>query len=87
MTRQTIDISSKEQVSGTSLGSGIRPTWSPGDGYAREADINAARQAAYDAEQQRIEDEKPLNMRFAALENEVMRLKQQVKELANAEVK
>ena len=81
MAEHTIDITTKETVTGTSLGSGIRPTWNAGDGYAREADINAARQAAYDAEQQRIEDEKPLNMRFSGLEAEVMRLKQQVKEL------
>lgn len=84
---QSIDIRDKETVTGTSQGSNIRSTWNPGDNYARELEIQKARQEAYDAEQQRVEDEKPLNLRFAALEREVLNLKKQVKELTNAQSK
>ena len=81
---KSIDIRDNEQVTGTSLGSGLKPNWDGAQGYARAREIELARQEAY-AEQKRLEEEQlPLNLRFAALEGEVFRLKEQVKELTDA---
>ena len=68
------------QVSSTSQGI-VRSGWNPNDGAARQKEIEAARQAAWEAHQKEQEEQQPLNLRFAALEGEVMRLKAQVKEL------
>ena len=83
----SIDITRKDIVSGTSQGTGIRPSWTANEGAARELEIERARLAVIAEEQKRQEEQMPINLRLSALEGEVMRLKAQVKELTNAEVK
>ena len=72
------------QITGTSKGH-VRVGWNAADGAARQAEIEAARKAAWEAHQKEQEEQQPLNLRFAALEGEVMRLKAQVKELTDAQ--
>ena len=69
----SIDITRKDTISGTSQGTGIRPTWSAGEGAARELEIEKARLAVIAEQQKREQEQQPLNLRLAALEGEVMR--------------
>jgi hypothetical protein len=73
-------IDDNTQITGTSAGH-VRSNWNAGDGYARELEVERARLAAIAAEQKRQEEQMPMNLRLAALEGEVMRLKAALKEL------
>lgn len=84
MTKTHIDITQKDQVKGTSVAQGIRPTWTPGEGAARELEIERARLAVIAEQQKKEQEQQPLYLRIAALEGEVMRMKTQLKELSNA---
>lgn len=77
MTKHSIDISNKEQVTTASTGSGkvTGPTWSAGDGYALQRDIERARVIAMEQQAQAELAAKPETKRIAALENEVQLLK------------
>ena len=70
------------QVDATSKGI-VRSGWNPNFGYDRKKEIELARQAALEEQRKIQEEQQPINLRLTALEGEVMRLKEQVKEMAN----
>ena len=72
-----------QQVSSTSQGT-VRSTWSGQDGWDRKRQIEEARLAVIAEQQKREQEQQPLNLRIAALEGEVMRMKAQLKELTDA---
>ena len=82
MTKQNIAprIDDHTQITGTSAGH-VRSNWNPNYGYSRKQEIEVARQEALEAQRKEQEAQLPVNMRIAALEREVMRLKEQMKEL------
>ena len=84
MTNKThIPIDGFEQITGTSEGH-VKSTWSANAGWSRKQEIEKARLEAQEEARKEAEAQLPLNMRFAALESEVMRLKDKVKELEDA---
>lgn len=79
MTKTHIDISNKEQVKGTSVAQNIKPSWNASSGAARQAEIEEARQAAYEEHQAYLKSLEPTQIRLSTLEKEVARLTAQVK--------
>ena len=78
-----VPIDGLENVTGTSAGH-VSSTWNPNFGYHRKQEIEKARQEALEQQRKEAEEQTPLNLRLAALEGEVMRLKKQMKELTDA---
>lgn len=74
---KSIDISNKETVTAAASGSGkvVSSTWSAGEGYQLQRDIERARVIALEQQAKAEIAARPESQRLAALEKEVQLLK------------
>lgn len=73
--RESIDITKKQDVrpSGAKI---TAPTWDAGAGLARQAEIQAAREAALAEHRKNVEDATTVGQRLTNLENEFVVIRQ-----------
>ena len=79
-----VPIERNETVSSVSAGK-VASTWNPGEGAARQQEIEQARQQAWQEHQQKLEQQHPMAVRLSLLEAVVGHLQTELQELkANA---
>lgn len=76
----SIDISKKEQVTGTTAGRVSGVTWSAGDGRARSEEIALARQKAFEEHQEYLKAQTPAEQRLVAIEARLEALENALKQ-------
>ena len=79
-----VPITKSKNISSVSSGK-VASTWNPGEGAARQQEIEQARQQAWQEHQQKLEQQHPMAVRLSLLEAVVSHLQTELQELkANA---
>ena len=82
--RISIPITKNETVSSSSAQPRVsRPMWNPGEGAARQQEIEQARQKSWEDHQKQLADQTPLALRVAYLEGVVSHMQSELLELKN----
>lgn len=80
---KSVDISATEQVSSVSTGKVSKTNWSATSGYANQKQIEKDRQTTFQAEQDKVNPTKQLELRLQMMELAIKDLQSKYEALSN----